>query len=61
MLRVRDKLDLTQDTQHVKSPNVSEILKQQAESIFQAEQAHLVQEANLRARRKEVLYVNDYG
>lgn len=56
-----DTLDLTQDMNNVLKPQVSPFLRREADAIFEKEQAHLVKEANRKARRKEVLYINDYG
>lgn len=60
-MRDNEILGLTKDVQDVVSPQVGTVLREEAEAVFLEEQARLVIEADLKTRRKEVLYVNDYG
>lgn len=56
-----DGLGLTLDVQRMRSPQLSETVREQADAIWQEERVYLVAEANRKARREEVLYIDDYG
>lgn len=56
-----DSLDLTQDTERLPSPQVSERTLRQANAIQEEDQAYIVAQASKKRKYEEDVYVNEYG